>query len=457
MRDNKYTSHESFEHDSIDSLGYDWERIADPNIKSKLPFKIYLPRTTDHVVNAIKETSKLDQELRVRSKGHSSNDLVLNEDGAILCTEKLNQIINLDLEKMYIRVQSGIILADIDEYLAEYEVGLPIIGDHNHITAGGFASVGGISPASHRFGLFIDNVLAVEYVNWNGDIRCCDRIKNIEEFNRVLTGTGRHGVITELTCRIERGNKFQTVLYNDRKLFFKSEAFILDSQKLISNPGDCLFERGVWIDYPFGKTKIQIGQFSNYYKTAQNKYTRFRKTIAYGYLHMLGRWAGRLPKVIDILVKYLGILGIIISPRYGSVKDIESFTDKVLDSTVGDPTRMLIVLAPVESYAELFRSLYEICLDARKNHGAISFISFYVKAIKSDYLRIRNDSGKFAELMLYLGVRPEQMTNEILNEMVSSIDALCIKHEALRYMHTKTSKDRDILQKIDPNYLYKQN
>ena len=31
----RYTSHESFDHDSIDALGYDWERVADPNIKPK--------------------------------------------------------------------------------------------------------------------------------------------------------------------------------------------------------------------------------------------------------------------------------------------------------------------------------------------------------------------------------------------------------------------------------------
>ena len=35
---------------------------------------------------------------------------------------------------------------------------------------GGFASVGGISPGSHRFGMFIDNVLEIEFVDWDGNV-----------------------------------------------------------------------------------------------------------------------------------------------------------------------------------------------------------------------------------------------------------------------------------------------
>ena len=33
----KPTSHENLPHDSIDSLGYDWERVANPAIRPKYP------------------------------------------------------------------------------------------------------------------------------------------------------------------------------------------------------------------------------------------------------------------------------------------------------------------------------------------------------------------------------------------------------------------------------------
>src|SRR5829696_4058343 len=171
----KIESHETFSHDSIESLGYDWERIGNPKIEPKFPFKVYLPRTPQDVADAVRECKELGQPLKVRSKGHSSNDLVLSEGGAVLLMQGMDQILSVDEDGLTATVQGGAISALIDDHLAQLGLGLPIIGDHRDITVGGFASVGGISPASHRFGMFIDNVLALEFVNWDGEIKRCSR------------------------------------------------------------------------------------------------------------------------------------------------------------------------------------------------------------------------------------------------------------------------------------------
>lgn len=84
----RINSHETFVHDSIDSLGYDWARIADPHITPKFPLKVYLPRTTDDVIEVVNEVKSLGQRLVIRSKGHSSNDLVLFEGGSVLLSPK---------------------------------------------------------------------------------------------------------------------------------------------------------------------------------------------------------------------------------------------------------------------------------------------------------------------------------------------------------------------------------
>ena len=77
-------------------------------------------------------------------------------------------------------------------------------------------------------------------------------------------------------------------------------------------------------------------------------------------LHGIGRVAGNLPEKLDLALKYVGMGGVMLSPKYASIKNIEFFTDKVLDSTVGDPTRMLIVLGPLDRYEELFRALWAL-------------------------------------------------------------------------------------------------
>src|ERR1044072_1331024 len=114
----KIESHETFSHDSLDSLGYDWERIGDPKIGPKFPFKVYMPRTPEDVARAVKECKELDQELKIRSKGHSSNDLVLSDGGAVLLMQGMDQIIDVDEEGLTATVQGGAISALIDDHLA---------------------------------------------------------------------------------------------------------------------------------------------------------------------------------------------------------------------------------------------------------------------------------------------------------------------------------------------------
>lgn len=450
----KMTSHEAFSHDSIDSYGYDWERVGNPNITPKYPFKIYLPQTTEDIVQVINEIRKLGQQLWIRSKGHSSNDLVLTDGGCVLCTEKLNHILELDEKNLTVTVQSGVILAQLDDYLWSKGYGLPVIGDHDHITAGGFASVGGISPASHRYGMFVDTVQKLDYVNWGGTVVNCSKTENPKNFYRLLTGTGRYGVIATLTIRIIHADKYKTVLKNRITHHIRLDKFLEASYKVISNPGNCVMERGVWLDIPIGGINLKFGQFSAYYETSQNWFKRLWNDVAYYVPHTIGLWAGRLPDKIDLIAKYVGMASIMFSPRYATIKNVERFTDKILDSTVGDPTRMFIVLAPQAAYAELLKKLYKLSVDYRKEHKCFTFISIYVKAIHSEYLAQGNPKKRFCEFMLYCGINPERMTQRVLEALASQVDDLCIGNGAFRYMHTKTVKDPERRKRIDPNAFY---
>lgn len=446
----KIESHESFTHDSIDSLGYDWERVGNPKIAPKPPFKVYLPRTTEDVVEAILETKQLGQRLKIRSKGHSSNNLVLEEHGCILLMQTMDKILSLDEENLTVTVQAGAVNALLDDYLAELDLGLPVIGDHRDITVGGFMSVGGISPASHRFGMFIDNVVSFQYVNWEGEIRNCSPTENAEEYYTLLAGLGRHGVITEATLRLIRVDKYRTIWFNDQTHYRTMDEFIAGTKPIIEDPGDAMMERGVWVDFKIGGKHLKVGQFSAYKETDQTAVHKARNTTSYGVLHGMGLAAGNLPEKMDKALKYVGITGVLLSPKYASIKNIEFFTDKLLDSTVGDPTRMLIVLGPLDRYEQLFREQWALLDSYREKYDCFKFLSVYVKSIRSDYLA-RDGYDRFCELMFYVGIKPENMTDELLQEIVEQFDDIVIRHNGYKYMHTRSSTDPAKLAKIDPN------
>lgn len=451
----KINSHETFTHDSIASLGYDWERVANPSIEPKRPFKIYLPENTDDIVRAVNEARALGERLTIRSKGHSSNDLVLSDRGSVLVTEMLNRILEVDEDKMTATMQPGAVSADVDDHLATRGLGLSIIGDHNHITVGGFASVGGISPASHRFGLFVDTVERLECVTWDGEVVTCSRAQNSELFHKVLTGLGRHGVIATLTVRIIRIDKNGTILKNHQKHYYNVESFVEGSAHAIRNPGEALMERGVWVNFPTsGERGFSIGQFSAYHPVRQSWYARGWDSLSYNVLHGIGSIAGRLPRATDRALKYVGMSGVLFSPAYASVKNVEFFTDKILDSTVGDPTRMFIVLAPLGSYEELFERTYELMLDFRNQHHCFTFVSVYVKSIRSDYLAQGTPDNQFCELMFYCGIPEGAMSSEVLEDLVEKLDDICIENRGFRYMHSRTSKDPARRDRVDPNTYY---
>ncbi|AQZ65302.1 FAD linked oxidase-like protein [[Actinomadura] parvosata subsp. kistnae] len=451
------TSHEAYPHDTLSSLAYDWERVADPGIPPRWPFKVYLPRTTDDVVKAVKEVRERDERLIVRGHGHSSNNLVTGDGATVMLTDRMNQIIDVDERKRTVTVQGGTVLFEVDAHLAARGWGLSIIGDHDHITAGGFASVGGISPASHRYGLFVDTVKELEYVDWDGAVHVCGRDRDPGRFHRVLAGTGRHGVITTLTIEIVRVDKYRTVLANHLLLTADLDDYIRRSAELIRDPGDALMERGVWADFPTPLGALRLGQFSSYHETPQNPLKSLINRAAYGYQQLLGYWAGRLPTAMDELVKYLGMGAIMLSPLYASGKNIERFTDQVLDATVGDPTRMLVVLAPAERYEILFRRLYDLAVEERRDSGGITFISVYVKAIRSAYLSKGDASKRHCELMLYFGVNPAQMTEKVLERLVERVDDIVIDNGGFRYMHSRTSTSPERRRLLDPNAMYAQN
>src|SRR2546428_11219662 len=139
--------------------------------------------------------------------------------------------------------------------------------------------------------------------------------------------------------------------------------------------------RGAWFDLPMGKRHRRIGQISTYVEPRQSSYKRLRNKVVYGYLHLIGKWAGRMPRPIELLLKALALAGLVFSPRYASIKNVESFTDRITNSTVGDPTRWFILLAPAESYTILFRKLYDLALDYRASYSCLTLDSLYVKGI----------------------------------------------------------------------------
>lgn len=448
----RINSHELFGHDSIDSLGYDWSRVADPGATPRYPLRVYLPQSTDDIATAVRECNRLGVRPLVRSKGHSSNDLVVGEGATVIVLEKHNRVLAVDEPALTVTTQAGAVLAEVDMHLARVGLGLPVIGDHAHITVGGFTSVGGITASSFRHGLFVDNVVEVEYVTWDGEVARASRAGSPDVLDRILMGLGREGVVSTVTFRVVRADKFRAYWRNRQSHHRSLDDFLAVSHRRMADPpAGAQFMKGLFVD--FGRASL--GEFSVYTDARCPPTARVVSTAAYTALHKIGFLAGRLPGPVDRAMKFVGMGGVLYSPPYALVKYAEASIDKILDSTVGDPTRYLAVIMREDQYVAVTARVFELLRRYRRDHGCFGVITAYVKGIRSPYLA-HGDPGdeRWAETVFYVGTVPDRLPDALLDQVVADIDDVCVETGSYRYMHTRTSRDPERLARIDPNAAY---
>ena len=158
--------------------------------------------------------------------------------------------------------------------------------------------------------------------------------------------------------------------------------------------------------------RLEVGQFSKYLESQPAFYKAFLNWFVYGCPHIIGYFSGWMPTLVNKVLNVIGVLGIVYSPHYASIKNIESFTDKILDTKSEGPSRMLISLVPVSKFEGFFLGIHEIATRYRQTTGCFTFLAFYVKAINSPWLSPKGE--RYFELMLYCGLEPQKLPNDLL-------------------------------------------
>jgi FAD binding domain len=451
----RINSHDRHSHDTIASLGYDWGRIADPQTEAQFPYAVYWPETTEEVARTIREAAELGQRLLIRGNAHSSNGLSTGERARVVITTRLTGLVALDADAGLATVKAGTYTADLDEYLGRHGLGLPVMGSHNHITVGGFASVGGVGMTCHRFGLFVDNVESIQYVDWNGDVRVVSRADDPRELNRLLCGTGQHGIITELTLRVCRIDKDATLLELQQEGYDDFSSWLGALDPVMHDPGDPVMMRALWTDFllPGGRRR-RGGTINRYAETSPHVVKRARSKLAWGLLHGVGYLSGRVPRPLDLALRQIAIAGSIRPPRYSRYRYVEHLLDQVIDFTVGDPSRWLISWAPAATWRQLAYEQTELLVDLRARDRSLSFISLDIRPMRSSYLAHGGGDDRYVEILHFVGIKPERLTEERQRYLIRRLDELCVSHGAYRYMHTLTSTDEQLRRQVDPNTLW---
>jgi FAD/FMN-containing dehydrogenase len=179
---------------------YDQARRVWNGMIDRSPAAIFRCNSTADVVAAVNFAREEGLMLAVRGGGHNAAGLALVDDGLVIDLSGMRGI-KVDTDKRIAYVQGGALWRDLDA--ATHPHGLATTGGVISSTGvGGLTLGGGLGWLMRQHGLACDNVLAVEIVTADGQVRRASATENPDLFWAVRGGGGNFGVVTNFEFRL---------------------------------------------------------------------------------------------------------------------------------------------------------------------------------------------------------------------------------------------------------------
>lgn len=216
---------------------------TDNSVYQQIPQAILFPKTVSDIVILTKLAQKSEfQSLTFtpRGGGTGTNGQSLNNNIIIDLSRHMNQILELNVEERWVRVQAGVVKDQLNQYLKPYGLFFsPELSTSNRATLGGMINTDASGQGSLQYGKTSDHVLALKSVLINGEILETQAVKtdnffaNLEHFNLSPLGKQLHQevfsrcrevrpqVLTELPQlnRFITGYDLKNVFNNDESEF----------------------------------------------------------------------------------------------------------------------------------------------------------------------------------------------------------------------------------------------
>ena len=163
------------------------------------PAEVSSPRSRDELIEAVQRAAGEGRRISVPGSGHSFTEAAMT-DGTMIGVEALNRVIDADPASGLVKVEAGIVLADLNRELDRLGLAMENLGDIDRQTL-----AGAISTATHGTGAGLRNLSAqvegLELVLADGSVRELAEETEPDLLRAARVGVGALGAISAVTLR----------------------------------------------------------------------------------------------------------------------------------------------------------------------------------------------------------------------------------------------------------------
>jgi L-gulono-1,4-lactone dehydrogenase len=163
------------------------------------PVAIERPSSRDELVEAVSEAVARGRPVRAVGAGHSFGDIALT-DGVVLRLDRLDRVLAADRGSGLVKVESGIVLGELNRRLDQLGLAFENLGDIDRQTLGGAISTG-THGTGVRFRSLSAQIEAIELLLADGGTLELTAGSDPDAFRAARVGLGALGVIYAITVR----------------------------------------------------------------------------------------------------------------------------------------------------------------------------------------------------------------------------------------------------------------
>ncbi len=165
---------------------------------------VYRPSTLEALAKVFETAVQNGRSIAMRGGGNSYGDAFMNDENIVLDVRRMNRVLDWNPEKGIVRVEPGITIEELWQYVIEDGWWPPIVTGTSKTTIGGCAGMNVHGKNAWRKGPIGDHILEFDLMLPSGEIITCSRTENDDIFHAAIGGMGLLGCFTSLTLKMTR-------------------------------------------------------------------------------------------------------------------------------------------------------------------------------------------------------------------------------------------------------------